>query len=666
MEPQSFLHYNNSDERKNYKNKISRYESNNFISNNIHNNKIYNGHSYENDISNSSTFNSSGITKLKDNHYSRYFDMNDINNLKYSNKLLGDVKRKEIKERTASNFESEKFKKQYYRLNQEIQSERLNFPILKSSTNIPFLTECPIQKYKRYYHSRNLNNNEPIKILSIDNNTLTKTDESINQRRSTIENYHSNSGRRNYLRLNSISYKNLKNHSADSKKRKFNKIVSFNVDKSSENDLSHSNSDKYNGYIPNFKRIKSKNKAKKIIKKKMTKYLRELSKISERSNTNIFHLKPEKSLKKSISINHKKLNFKTEEKDNKKYERKTSFEISSNQVINSFCENDFFYKKNISKKTSESEEYESERFLLQKDLNQEKRNNDEFKLKYILPEKKSHKHEYQLYKFEDELKEDFQIINGNNFYYKNNLIANYINILKKKYNKGKKDFYKNIHSKTEYVKELKKDKYLKKHLTYFEKKVHKELKKRKIFKNFYNCSFSNSQLLYKYLSVDLSRLIFKENYLNNLNGDYFGNLLKNFSSNKSNLRRSSILKNKEYNMELLYGRKNLPEIYEIPSINLIFIIHFYQTDYEYNIVPSVYSVKIEKINLKINNIEPNLLFKQKKSKKINLFKKNSTKSITLDAIPSYKNEKFLLRNALSKISFYNRKYRRMRRSTLTK
>ena len=239
MEPQSFLHYNNSDERKNYKNKISRYESNNFISNNIHNNKIYNGHSYENDISNSSTFNSSGITKLKDNHYSRYFDMNDINNLKYSNKLLGDVKRKEIKERTASNFESEKLKKQYYRLNQEIQSERLNFPILKSSTNIPFLTECPIQKYKRYYHSRNLNNNEPIKILSIDNNTLTKTDESINQRRSTIENYHSNSGRRNYLRLNSISYKNLKNYSAVLIKRTFNKIVSFNIDKLRENDLSN-------------------------------------------------------------------------------------------------------------------------------------------------------------------------------------------------------------------------------------------------------------------------------------------------------------------------------------------------------------------------------------------------------------------------------------------
>ena len=119
-------------------------------------------------------------------------------------------------------------------------------------------------------------------------------------------------------------------------------------------------------------------------------------------------------------------------------------------------------------------------------------------------------------------------------------------------------------------------------------------------------------------------------------------------------------------MELLYGRKNLPEIYEIPYINLIFIIHFYQTDYEYNIVPSVYSVKIEKISLKINNIEPNLLFKQKKSKKINLFKKNSTKSIALDTIPNYKNEKFLLRNALSKISFYDRKYRRTRRSTLAK
>ena len=51
----------------------------------------------------------------------------------------------------------------------------------------------------------------------------------------------------------------------------------------------------------------------------MTTYLRELSKISEKSNTNIFHLKPEKTFKKSISINPKKTNSKTEEKDDKKH-----------------------------------------------------------------------------------------------------------------------------------------------------------------------------------------------------------------------------------------------------------------------------------------------------------------------------------------------------------
>ena len=85
--------------------------------NNFHNNIAYNTYSYENDISNSSTFNSSGMTKLIDNHYSRHLEINDTNNLQYSNKLLGIVNRKEIKQRTSLNLENEKFKEHYNRLN---------------------------------------------------------------------------------------------------------------------------------------------------------------------------------------------------------------------------------------------------------------------------------------------------------------------------------------------------------------------------------------------------------------------------------------------------------------------------------------------------------------------------------------------------------------------
>ena len=65
----------------------------------------------------------------------------------------------------------------------------------------------------------------------------------------------------------------------------------------------------------------------------MTTYLRELSKISEKSNTNIFHLKPEKTFKKSISINPKKTNSKTEEKDASKIVRNARTDKDGNVIV---------------------------------------------------------------------------------------------------------------------------------------------------------------------------------------------------------------------------------------------------------------------------------------------------------------------------------------------
>ena len=58
----------------------------------------------------------------------------------------------------------------------------------------------------------------------------------------------------------------------------FRKNVSFNINDKSNLDLI------YNGYKPNFNRIKHKNKKK--ISKKVSKYLNQLSKISESDNNN--------------------------------------------------------------------------------------------------------------------------------------------------------------------------------------------------------------------------------------------------------------------------------------------------------------------------------------------------------------------------------------------
>ena len=159
-------------------------------------------------------------------------------------------------------------------------------------------------------------------------------------------------------------------------------------------------------------------------------------------------------------------------------------------------------------------------------------------------------------------------------------------------------------------------------------------------------------------------IFFKEHYLKNLNGNNFGNLFDNFSQKTLNLRRSSVLKNKGSSIILVFKKHSIPEINELPRENAIFIIHFYQIDYEYNIIPSIFAVKIEKVKLKIDNDSYN---KQKKNKKLNIFKKISTNSLIQDTILNYKNEKFLLRNALSKNSFYTRKIKRgCRRSTLSK
>ncbi len=283
----SLILLKNNKEGNYFKERRKRFESFTLGNSNKINNQLHNIYNFDNkitDISNSSTFNSSGITKLKNND-----NYNGNNN----NRLLGILRRKSIKQNT-TNFETFKYNTIN---NKDIKSERLNFPKLNSNSYlayIPNLTDrTTIQNYKNFYHSRNINNDSPVKILSIDENynSLTKTDDSkktksnlslqkiaLKPRRQSMELIESNIHRNKTFKTNIFETKNL---SAESKEQNFNrkydsyrKTVSFKKDSLniSENSSSNSNSDfKYNCYIPNFKRKKGKDKSKKMINKKKNK-----------------------------------------------------------------------------------------------------------------------------------------------------------------------------------------------------------------------------------------------------------------------------------------------------------------------------------------------------------------------------------------------------------
>ena len=695
----SLILLKNNKEGNYFKERRKRFESFTLGNSNKINNQLHNIYNFDNkitDISNSSTFNSSGITKLKNND-----NYNGNNN----NRLLGILRRKSIKQNT-TNFETFKYNTIN---NKDIKSERLNFPKLNSNSYlayIPNLTDrTSIQNYKNFYHSRNINNDSPVKILSIDENynSLTKTDDSkktksnlslqkvaLKPRRQSMELIESNIHRNKTFKTNIFETKNL---SAESKEQNFNrkydsyrKTVSFKKDSLniSENSSSNSNSDfKYNCYIPNFKRKKGKDKSKKMINKKKTKYFSQLSKISEiDNNTNNSHLFSLKqfSYKKSITINIKKDIEKEEVKPERFKSRQKSFEFSSKKVINSLCQKEYFSKnKNSIQITSESEDsgayHDSEEDFVLKPV--EKKNTHEFKLKYLIPEQLSKRSLYKknnkLFTFEEELKDDFRIINGNCFVYKNNLIEIFISENREKLNNRLRDIYKHIDNKltfvipnSEYIKEIKKDKNFINKKIYFEKKLFHSLKKLIESNHFFNYSFSNQFLLNKYLSLEIDRLIFKDKYLENQKQKSIRNILNNFSKEVPILHRASVLRTERRTLSVLNSL--IPELNELPSSDFYFLLHFYQFDNEYNIIPGFFSVKIESIKLRVDiNDYP---FKSKKSK----FQKNKKVIIINDfneinqKEKRNKNDKYLLKNALLKNSFYKRNFRiqHRRRSTIAK
>ena len=612
---------------------------------------------------------------------------NEYKNLKYYNQKKGILKRK-IAKRNTSNFEMLKYKEKYNKLYNQDKLEMNNFPNLNSisiqnNNIIPFITErTSIENYKRFYHSRNLNNNNsPIKILSIDDNynsLLTKTDDSIKNKSNLSLNYIKRKSMEN-LSLNiddGIRNNNFTKFSDNSNKYLkygFRKNVSFNINDKSNLDLI------YNGYKPNFNRIKHKNKKK--ISKKVSKYLNQLSKISESDNNNNSKTILRKGkYKKSISINPQKRNIiKEEDELNQiKIRKKKTFEISSNKIINLICNNNIYNKK-ISE--SENSYYSSEEYIINEDYKSERLKHRDSLLKYICENERREsilKLKNKLFYFENEIRENIIIINENSFEIKKNLIQFFIDYFNNKCHLKEKEIYKKYEKKIiikfpnkKYINELKekKEKSQRKILLNFEKKIHPFLHKKTIkninIKNFFNISFSNTYLLEKYLSIEIDRLIIKERYLTHKKKYNSGKIINNFSNNMPLLRRAAIIKIPFRKSSIL--EHLIPNLFELPFKDSSFLLHFYQIDNEYNIFPSFLSVKIEKIKFNIDDNNENII-KNKKIRKLTYVKKKSKKGINEEKLnnENYQNEKLILKNALIKNSFYERYRKRTRRSTLKK
>ncbi len=145
---------------------------------------------------------------------------------------------------------------------------------------------------------------------------------------------------------------------------------------------------------------------------------------------------------------------------------------------------------------------------------------------------------------------------------------------------------------------IKENKKLKKSILHFQKHTHSILKKQTINLNqLFNYSFSNSYLLYNYLSLDISRLIFKEKYLFNLRENYYGSIFKNFSIKNTFLKRASNIEERGSIISLITSINKKTTLSKKDST---FLIHFYQFDYEYNIIPGFFSVKIENVKLRVD------------------------------------------------------------------
>ena len=475
---------------------------------------------------------------------------------------------------------------------------------------------------KNYFSSRNINNNNngPIKLLSMNEDTLKNvfSTSSINSNSSLNQNSISNNKANSMEFLTIINNKdnnNLNIYTSPDRKRLRNKRAQtfdlsfskyFNSIKKRSNDFSYIQSD----YKPIFKRRKMKIKKKKTNLILNHKFSKQLSKIPENTNNDNKIIRTINSCKhernsatidfeidniKHINIKRKSCDIILKENslinNNKDKKKEKSDQISSGNISeeeNSLSEDEYFIDKNNKKDNS---------------LMSQNRNS------IISFKSKEHKKAKKILFFEEQIKDKFNKINENCVNIKKNKVDNILFILYEYLEQNEENLnIKTIHhhivddKNTKKIKDEIFNSMLFKNDQLFSYKIHKKKDKIKIeeikFRKI-NINFPGEYLYLNYFNVNLIYEI-KENYLihdfNEIINPNIETLIRNFTPNKLLLRRTNNISSNVNS----FLKRIIPKMKNLPAQDFYYMLNFHQKDYEYFIVPDTTSVKLEDVKLRMS------------------------------------------------------------------
>ena len=339
-----------------------------------------------------------------------------------------------------------------------------------------------------------------------------------------------------------------------------------------------------------FKRKKSRDS------KKKTKYNKQLSKISEsESGTN----------NKSFSSNNiytitKSSNqFKTDDLENEKKNQRRSYDFQ--RIMRKENSSTFSLSKfsKIEKKYEFENESEKKPYLIIQDDLQD--NNNEIKYQNIINNfdiKLINNDNNFLHYFEEDIKNELNIILERNFHLKNYMFNKLMEDFSQKYLTKKLNYLKEIESHLLIQTNNDRKNDLQKVKLNYKFVNHLTLKnsKKKSFKyKYYDISLLSTEFIFNnYFEVILPIKFFKEKYFDyendKNNNSISSNLIDNFKLDKKERKKKSY---KQSMSPKRTAKKNI-----LSKENFYYILYFYQIDYEYHILPHTSSVKITDIKLK--------------------------------------------------------------------
>ena len=492
----------------------------------------------------------------------------------------------------------------------------------------------------KFFKSRNLSNNFPIKLLSLKNNNLKPLFSTSSYNSSLIN---ENDQRHSIESNDKLNWKKVKNNNNEKNENSVLKINNdLNIDKNSFHKFIKNQSVKNickfkNDFIPIFKKRKSREG-----KKKKNKNKRQLSKISESSKNELNEIQGDKynTQKKNIDITKRRngitniFNFNETEEEN-------DINFFSRSFGNPILRN---YKKS-----------KTQKFL-------------DFLLKNVNFKQKTLKEKMKQF-FEEEIEENLNIIDSNNFQRKNNYIQNIqeeikINLecIKNKYSHQIENFFivqnKIRENSFKFIQKKKDDitlNYQPKLLRYsslfsykLQKNISFEIKDLTL-----NCSRVKIFII-KYFEIDLPLKIIDENYIYKDYKKEENSMLENYKM--KNKKKLKTLKQKRIIEDLKFNINNLTKK------DFYFIVKFYQMDYDYYIIPDILQIKFT--NLKF--IVPTIRSSHVHTKLRSTLRKSCQNICHSDSQKDKLKilDKSLLKNALIKSNYFERKKRKNKNNKL--